>query len=387
MALGYIDGVCVSPVICVSYLKSPTNGSSDYYPTSLFYRTHNPSITTRMTYDTSVPRLTIPATMRAMAIAQKQLVGTSLATPRPRAGELLIRVAYAGVNRADIMQIDGHYPPPIGATPLPGLEVSGWVVALGEGVSGVAVGDEVCALLSGGGYAEFAVASAGQVLQLPKGIGLKAAASLPEAAATGMMALVEEGRLSTGERVLIHGGASGVGILMTQIATYLGGEVFATVNGAQKAEFIKQFNITPIDCRLAPFGEQLMARTQNEGVDLIIDTLGGPQLANHLRLLRPGGRLISLAMLEGSEIADGTKMTRLVLNGLTWRGATLRSRSDDKKAALMKKTYEKLWPALEKGAIKPHIDGVFTLNDAKKALNRMQERLHMGKILLEVAPK
>ncbi len=327
---------------------------------------------------------TLPTTMQALAIEAGELVLATLPTPTPAAGELLIRVAYVGVNRADVMQLAGQYAPPAGASPLLGLEVSGVVVAVGQGATGFAVGDAVCALLSGGGYAEFVSAPCGQVLKLPMGINLKTAASLPEAAATSMMALVSEGNLKAGERVLIHGGTSGVGILMTQIAKHLGAEVFATVGGAQKAGFLNELGITPIDHQAGPFAAQLMALTKNEGVDLIIDTLGGPQLPTHVGLLRRGGRLISLAMLEGSEIPAGTKMTRLVMNHLTWRGATLRSRSTIEKAALMALVREQVWPGIENGAIKPQIDGCFALNDAKKALNRMQERLHMGKILLEV---
>lgn len=322
--------------------------------------------------------------MHAMTIEAGTLVPAELPLPILAAGALLIRVAYVGVNRADIMQLEGNYAPPEGASPLLGLEVSGWVAALGNGADGFAVGDEVCALLSGGGYAQYVAVPSNHVLPLPQGIDLKTAASLPEAAATSMMALVVEGSLKAGERVLIHGGASGVGVLMTQIAKCLGAEVFATVGGQQKAEFIRQLGITPMDHHVAPFGEQLMALTHNEGVDLIIDTLGGPQLPNHLRLLRRGGRLVSLAMLEGSEIPAGTKMARLVMNHLIWRGATLRSRSMAEKAALMDLVRTHVWPALENGAIKPHIDRCFALNEAKKALNRMQERLHMGKILLEV---
>ncbi|MBX9725825.1 MAG: zinc-binding dehydrogenase, partial [Rickettsiales bacterium] len=224
-------------------------------------------------------------------------------------------------------------------------------------------------------------------LPLPKGIDLKTAASLPEAAATSMMALVHEGCLKAGERVLIHGGTSGVGLLMTQIAKSLGAEMFTTVGGAQKAEFVRNLGITPIDHHAAPFDEQLMALTHNEGVDVIIDTLGGPELGNHLRLLRRNGRIVSLAMLEGAEIPAATKMARLVMNHLTWRGATLRSRSLQEKAALMDLVLTHVWPALEHGGITPHIDSCFALNEAKKALNRMQERLHMGKILLEVLPR
>lgn len=322
--------------------------------------------------------------MQAMAITDGALSADELPLPVAAAGEVLIRVAYVGVNRADILQIEGNYAPPVGASPLPGLEISGWVAKLGTGVDGFMVGDTVCALLSGGGYAQYVAVPAGQVLPVPRGANLKTAASLPEAAATSLMALMVEGRLQKGERVLIHGGTSGVGILMTQIAKSLGAEVFATVGGPQKADFLRNLGITAIDHHHAPFAEQLLALTQNEGVDLIIDTLGGPQLPNHFRCLRRSGRLISLAMLEGAEIPPGSKMTRLLMNHLSWHGATLRSRSVAQKAALMALVREHVWPAIENGTITPHIDSCFALAEAKKALSRMQERLHMGKILLEV---
>lgn len=329
--------------------------------------------------------------MRALEIRDRALKAVQLPLPAHGSGEILIRVAYAGVNRADIMQMEGNYAPPEGASPLPGLEVSGYVAAIGEGVNGFTLGQEVCALLSGGGYAEYVVTPASLALQLPEGIDLKTAASIPEAAATSIMALVRDGRLKRGERVLIHGGSSGVGLIMGQIVRSYDAEVFATVGSAEKAAFVKALGINPLNYRERPFHEQLLAVTKNEGVDLIIDTLGGPQLANHLRCLRRGGRMVTLAMLEGSEIPAGTKMTRLMMNHLQWTGATLRSRSHAEKAEYMRVVFSHVWPKLvwptpANGGIQPVIDSVFPLKDAQKAFKRMQERLHMGKILLEVAP-
>ena len=335
---------------------------------------------------------TLPSHMRALEISNGALALAQLPLPALGAGEVLIRVAYAGVNRADVMQLEGNYAPPEGASPLPGLEVSGWVAAMGDNVNGFTLGQEVCALLSGGGYAEYVVTPASLALPLPEGITLREAASLPEAAATSIMALVREGRLKRGERVLIHGGSSGVGLLMGQIARSYDAEIFATVGSAEKASFIAALGMTPLHYRERPFHEQLLAATNNQGVDLIIDTLGGPQLANHLRCLRRGGRMVSLAMLEGSEIPAGTKMTRLMMHHVQWSGATLRSRSYAEKAEYMRIVFSHVWPKLvwpdpSTGGIKPIIDTVFALADAQKALNRMQERLHMGKILLEVTPE
>lgn len=329
--------------------------------------------------------------MRAIEIHDRKLKVAKLPLPAVGASEILIRVAYAGVNRADLMQMEGNYAPPEGASPLPGLEVSGWVAAIGEGVTQFEIGQEVCALLSGGGYAEYVTTPASLALPLPEGVDLKTAASIPEAAATSIMALVRDGRLKRGERVLIHGGSSGVGVIMGQIARSYDAEIFATVGSSEKAAFIETLGITPLNYRTQPFHEQLLAATNNEGVDLIIDILGGPQLANHLRCLRRGGRMVTLAMLEGSEIPAGTKMTRLMMNHLQWTGATLRSRSHAEKAEYMRVVFSHVWPKLvwptpANGGIKLTIDSVFPLKDAQKAFKRMQERLHMGKILLEVAP-
>lgn len=327
--------------------------------------------------------MSIPSTMRAIEIRDGKLAAAELPVPQPNAGELLIRVAYAGVNRADALQVAGQYAPPDDASPLPGLEVSGTVAALGDGVKGFAIGQKVCALLSGGGYAEYATAPATQTLALPGNLSLAEAATLPEAAATSIMALLDSGHLTTGERVLIHGGASNLGILMTQIARSWGAEVFATVGGAEKAALMQSLGVTPIDHRIAPFPGQLMQHTRDQGVDVIIDTLGGPQLEAHLRLLRPGGRLVTLAMLEGSTVGP-FKMTRLLLNHLSWTGTTLRSKTHQQKAFIMEMVGRRIWPKLVDGSIKPVIDSVFPLFDAEKAHLRMQERLHMGKILLEV---
>ncbi len=323
--------------------------------------------------------ITLPTEMRALAIHEGGLREVSLPLPSLQPGEVLIRVAYAGLNQADTMQIAGDYAPPEGASPLPGLEVSGWIVTAGHGFS---AGQEVCALLSGGGFAEYVAVPAGQVLALPQRMDLQQAATLPEAATTSVMALVQEANLQPGERVLVHGGASGLGILMTQIAKTLGAEVVATVGTAEKAAKLQSLGIRAINHTTEKYAEILGP----ESVDVIIDTLGGGEAATHLRLLKPHGRMVTLAMLKGGALPDGFKMTRLLMNQLQWRGAMLRGKSTAQKAEIMQIVAERLWPALADGRIQPVVDSVFALSDAKKALNRMQERLHMGKILLEVAP-
>lgn len=324
----------------------------------------------------------LPTSMRAVEIADGRLRATQLALPQPASGEVLVRVAYTGINRADLFQVAGSYPPPEGASPLPGMEVSG-IIASDSGTW--KAGTPVCALIAGGGYAEYATVPLTQLLPIPHGISLCDAASLPEAAATAYMALVQEAQLQHGERVLLHGGSSGVGLMMAQVAKALGAEVFATAGGAEKCAFVRGLGVTAIDHSAAPFGEQVMAATNNEGVDVVIDTLGGPHLNTHLKLLRKGGRLVCLALLDGA-VADSVKLSGLLLKHLTLRGATLRSRGAAQKAAIIRGVVETVWPHLASGAIRPVVDSVFPLEQAEKAHQRMQERLHCGKILLEVAP-
>jgi putative PIG3 family NAD(P)H quinone oxidoreductase len=324
--------------------------------------------------------------MRGMRIDAGKLVAAQCAIPACGAQEVLVRVAYAGVNHADMLQVAGQYDPPEGASPLPGMEVSGTIAQVGAEVVGWSVGEEVCALISGGGYAEYVNVPAAQVLALPNRVSLKEAASLPEAAATSYMALALEAQLQPGERVLVHGGTSGVGIIMAQLALAWGAQVFATVGSEEKAALLTKRGIDAINHRTSPFAEQVMAATQDEGVDVIIDTLGGPQLTTHLKLLRRGGRLVTLAMLEGN-IAESVKITGLLMKHLRWSGATLRSRTPAEKAAIIEGVRKRIWPHLATGAIRPLVDSTFPLDEAEKAHRRMQERLHMGKILLEVPQK
>ena len=305
--------------------------------------------------------------------------------PSPAAGEVLLKVAYAGVNRADLMQVEGSYLPPEGASPLPGLEVSGHIVALGDGVIGWSVGEPVCALLSGGGYAEYVAVPATQLLIVPQRLSLAEAATLPEACATATLALMLTARLKAGERLLLHGGSSGVGLMLAQIGRAMGAEVFATAGGLAKCAFVTALGVTAIDHQAGPFAEQLRTHPNGDGVDVIIDTLGAPQLATHLKLLRKGGRLVSLAMLEGN-VVEQLRLGSLLMKHLTLAGVTLRNQSGTEKAAIIEAVRRQIWPAISTGAIRPFVDQIFMLEEAEKAHARMQERLHCGKILLEVAP-
>ena len=328
--------------------------------------------------------MNLPTHMRAMTIEHAALQMATLSLPAVADDEVLLRVAYVGINRADLLQVEGSYAPPIGASPLPGLEVSGAVAALGKNVTGWAIGQKTCALLSGGGYAEYVSVPATQLLPIPENISLQEAATLPEAAITSIMALAVEGELIAGERVLVHGGTSGLGIYMVQVAKALGAEVFATVGSDEKLAFLKSFGIHGINHRASPFLDQVMTATNGEGVDVIIDTLGAPQLASHLKLLRKGGRLVTLAMLEGN-VVESVKLSGFFMKNLRWVAATLRSRTAAEKTAMVEMAREQVWPAIAAGRIKPVVDSVFPLKDAENALKKMQERLHMGKILLEVS--
>lgn len=324
--------------------------------------------------------------MRAIAIEAGALVPVMVPRPQPAANEVLIQVAYVGINRADLLQVQGKYAPPEGASPLPGLEVSGRIAEVGSAVIGWSIGEEVCALLSGGGYAEYVAVPAAQVLSVPVRLSLAEAATLPEAAATATMALAQEGRLQPGEHVLLHGGTSGLGILMAQVARAWGGAVFATASTDEKCTLLSQLGINAINHRAAPFAETLNKMTRDEGVDVIIDTLGGPQLETHMALLRRGGRLVNLALLEGP-VAESVKLSRILLKHLHIAGATLRSRSADEKAVLVELVRRRIWPHVATGLIRPFVDTVFPLEQAEKAHARVEERLHIGKILLEVAPE
>ena len=324
--------------------------------------------------------------MRAMEICGKQLALTHLPIPTLAPDEVLIRTAYIGLNRADLLQRDGLYPPPKDASPLPGLEISGTIAALGSAALGWTIGEEVCALLSGGGYAEYVTVPAAQVIALPHRLSLREGACLPEAAATAVMALGLEASLVTGERVLIHGGTSGLGLIMGQVAKSWGAQVIATVGSAEKVAFLRGFGIDAINHHEKPFAEQVMTLTAREGVDVIIDTLGGPAAADHLALLRRGGRMVTLAVMQGTT-AESLKISRLLTHRLRWSGTTLRSRDTLEKAQIIDHVRHYVWPHVTAGAIRPVIDSVFPLEDAEKALSRMQERLHLGKILLEVASK
>lgn len=315
--------------------------------------------------------------MRAVMLSASQYIIQDIARPQPKDGEVLIKVAYAGVNRADLFQAQGKYPLP--ESGVPGLEVSGEIIECAGDVTTFSVGDKVCAILSEGAFAEYVAAGAGQVMRVPEGLGLDAAACLPEAAFTTWVSLVWQANLQKGEKVLIHGGASGIGILAIQIARALGADVFATAGSAEKCAACKAAGAHAIN-----YKEQDFVKVVGKaGVDVILDMVGGDYFARNLAALNKNGRLCIIAMLKGAKVE--ASISPILLKHLTVTGSTLRSRSSAEKAALAQELQEKIWKfiGLDK-PIKPMIAQVFPVSEAEKALAFMDKGLNVGKILLKI---
>lgn len=295
-------------------------------------------------------------------------------------GQILIRVAWAGVNRPDVLQRAGSYAPPPGASDLPGLECSGVVAAVGPGVSRWRPGDPVCALLPGGGYAEFAICAADHALPVPAGLDLRSAAALPETAFTVWSNVVMRGHLRAGERFLVHGGSSGIGTMAIQVAHALGAVVWATAGSEQKCAACAELGAHPINYREADF---VTVMRKAGGADLILDMVGGDYIARNIKSLADDGRLVMIAFLAGAkaEINFAQVMTRR----LTLTGSTLRPQSERAKARIARQLEEKLWPLIAGGAVRPVIDSSFALLNAVDAHRHMESSGHIGKILLQVS--
>lgn len=305
--------------------------------------------------------------------------------PEVGAGEVLIRVAYAGVNRPDVLQRAGSYPPPRGASPHLGLEVAGVVAAVGQGVPEWQKGDRVCALVNGGGYAEYVAAPAGQVLPVPAGLSMAQAAALPETVLTVWANVVERGRLQAGETLLVHGGTSGIGVAAIQIAKALGARVFCTVGTPEKAEAARRLGAdAAIDYRRRDFMVEVSKLTEGRGVDVILDMVGGPYIERNLRSLALEGRLVQIAFMQTAKVE--VDWVPLMLRRLTFTGSTLRARSAEEKARLSRAVQDNVWPMVEDGRVQAVIDRVFPLDSAAEAHRRMESSDHIGKILLAVNP-
>jgi putative PIG3 family NAD(P)H quinone oxidoreductase len=301
-----------------------------------------------------------------------------LPTPAPRAGEILIRVAAAGVNRPDLVHRAGHYPPPPGAPETLGLEVAGEVVAVGAGVARWKPGDAVTALLGGGGYAEYALAHEGSALPAPRGVSMEAAAGLPETVFTVWANVFEAGALKPGEAFLVHGGASGIGTTAIQMAAAHGARVYATAGDAAKVALCEKLGATrAINYRTEDFEAAMRGLG---GADVILDMVAGPYLQKNLDILNDQGRLVMIAFLQGATAQ--INLMRIMLKRLTLTGSTLRSRSVAEKARIARAVEERVWPWIEAGKVKTVVDQVFPLADAEAAHARMTAGAHAGKIIL-----
>jgi putative PIG3 family NAD(P)H quinone oxidoreductase len=303
--------------------------------------------------------------------------------PRPGPGEVLVKVAFAGVNRPDVVQRQGNYPPPPGASPIPGLEISGTIVGLGEEVAGLALGQAVCALVSGGGYAQYCLAKAGHCLPVPEGLALDAAAALPETLFTVWHNVFERGHAREGETLLVHGGTSGIGTMAAMLGRHFGLTVIVTCGSAEKCAAALEIGAHhAIDYKAHDFVAEVARITQGRGVDLVLDMVGGSYVARNLKCLAPDGRHVTIAVQGGvkAEINMAVVMTRRY----TLTGSTLRSRSDAFKALLAQEIRECAWPLVEEGALRPVMDARFPLAEAAAAHARMEGGDHIGKIVLAV---
>ena len=303
--------------------------------------------------------------------------------PTPGPGEVLIEVHVAGVNRPDVLQRSGNYPPPKGASPHLGLEVAGVVAAVGAGVDAWRVGDRVCALTPGGGYAEFCLTDARHCLPVPPGLTLLQAAALPETYLTVWANLFDRARLEAGQSVLVHGGSSGIGLTAIQLACEFGATVYTTVGNADKASACVAAGARrAINYRAEDFAAVIAQETDGRGVDVIIDMVGAPYIVRNIASLALEGCLVQLAFLEGSRFEFDA--TPVMLRRLTLTGSTLRARSAEQKAAIVSRLQEKVWPVLAEGRCLPIIHAVFPLARATDAHRLMESSQHIGKIMLTV---
>ena len=304
--------------------------------------------------------------------------------PHPAAGQVLVKVAYAGVNRPDCAQRAGAYPPPPGAPEIPGLEIAGEIVALGDGSTALTPGQKITALVSGGGYAEYCLVDAPLAMPVPSGLSMLEAAALPENALTVYDNIITRGRLAAGESFLVHGGSSGIGSIAIQMAKAWGARVFTTARGADKGAFCRDLGAdVVIDYATEDFVEIIARETGKKGVDVILDMVGGDYIPRNLRCLALDGRLVQIAFLQGSKAEIDFR--HLMVKRLTYTGSTLRPRTLQQKADVARAVIRDIWPLVEKGAIRPRIDTVFPLAQTRAAHELMEKSSHRGKIMLDLA--
>jgi len=331
--------------------------------------------------------MSVPAEMTVIEIAApggpEQLKPGRRPVPHPGDGEVLVRVAAAGVNRPDVMQRQGRYPPPPGASDIPGLEISGEIVALGPKVSGLSIGDKVTALLPGGGYAGYAIAAAPLCLPVPNGISMVEAAAIPETFFTVWTNLFDRGRCKAGDVVLIHGGTSGIGTTAIQLAAVWGARVFATAGSDGKARACERLGaIRGINYRTEDFVDVMRTETAGVGVDVTLDMVAGSYVARNLEIAALEGRIVTISLIGGSraEINMGTILTKRV----TLTGSTLRSRTVAQKAEVADAVRKNIWPLLAAGRVRPTIHATFPLAQASEAHRLMETSNHIGKIVLTI---
>ncbi len=327
----------------------------------------------------------LPRTMTAVEIAApggpEALRPVTRPVPVPGPGEVLIRVMAAGVNRPDVLQRMGRYDPPPGASDLPGLEVAGTVAAVGEGAGAWRVGDAVCALLAGGGYAEYAVAPAPQVLAIPRGFGWVEAAAVPETFFTVWTNVFERGALRAGETLLVHGGSSGIGTTAIQLGRAFGARVFATAGSPEKCAACERLGAERgIDHRTEDFVAVVRDLTRGRGVDVVLDMVGGDYVARNVEILAPDGRHVSIAFLQGAKVT--VNLQPVMTKRLVLTGSTLRPRSVEQKGAIAEALRAKVWPLLDRGEIRPVVHATFPLVEAARAHALMESSAHIGKIVL-----
>jgi putative PIG3 family NAD(P)H quinone oxidoreductase len=331
--------------------------------------------------------MSLPTTMTAIAIREpggpEVLVPaqTSIAAPGP--SQILVKVEAAGVNRPDVLQRKGNYPPPPGASPIPGLEIAGEIIAAGDAVTRFKPGDRVLALVTGGGYAQYCLAEEGAALPFPAGYDAVRAAALPETYFTVWINVFERAGLKSGESFLVHGGSSGIGTTAIQLAKAFGATVFTTAGSAEKCAACEKLGAdVAINYREQDFVAVIKEKTGGRGVDLILDMVGGDYIGRNIACAADDGRIHQIAFLQGPNV--NVDLMRLMLKRLTLTGSTLRARTTEVKARIARALHERVWPLLESGKVGPVIDSTLPLEKAAEAHARMESNAHIGKIMLTV---
>ena len=328
-------------------------------------------------------KFAIPQQMKASVIVDQLLVTEQRPVPKPAKGEVLVRVHAAGVNRPDLLQRKGLYPPPPGISNIPGLEIAGKVAALGKGVTKFKIGQLVCALVAGGGYAEYCVAPAVQCLPVPKGIDITTAAGLPETHFTVWTNLFDRGLLKKGESVLIHGGASGIGTTAIQVAKAFGAKVFVSAGSEEKCRAcVKLGAQAAFNYRQQDFVVEVLLATKGRGVDVVLDMVGGDYVGRNLKALAPYGRHVSIAMQKGRNVE--VDLFQIMSKRLVMTGSTLRPQPVAVKGAIAKAVQKNVWPLIARKKIRCVVDSTYPLDEAQKAHEHLEAGHHFGKVILKI---